>query len=126
MDIVYDYRMLYNALWLNTRANKSYKSRNHYDGKPCCGGGWFVVGTKLDGHLLSNHYKDTPENWNLFNIPDYKNELYEFNPIDTPEEQLKNAIESISKEDPIPFKIKKGKSEISGMSRMPGNIHLLQ
>lgn len=78
--ITHNYRMGYHALAVNNLGPETeiHKSMNHHDGKPCFGGGWFVVSCKLKGKLVSNHYKYTKENWNMFNIPEAKVEKWSF------------------------------------------------
>lgn len=84
---LYEYRMLYNALWINElydhRVAKLYaageselhnfgtwdihKSWKHSDGKPCFGGGWFIVMVQLPTGQVSNHYE--AKDWDKFKIP---------------------------------------------------------
>ncbi|WP_240539252.1 hypothetical protein [Bifidobacterium sp. SO1] len=83
---LYRYRMLYNAAFLNvmyaiaahlaaeengTIADGSIgKSKVHADGKPCFGGGWFIVWASLDTGIVANHYE--LKYWDLFDIPEYE------------------------------------------------------
>lgn len=68
---LYDYRMLYNAHavrgWL-AMGLPVVKARNHSDGEPCFGGGWFIVVATLPTGQVSNHYRD--EYWDLFAVPE--------------------------------------------------------
>lgn len=75
---LYTYRMLYNAALFNQwaqiydskidgRLHDVHKSWKHSDGKPCFGGGWFVVVAQLPTGQITNHYK--AEHWDLFKIP---------------------------------------------------------
>ena len=80
---LYDYRMAYNALWVNeiNRSGKSndyqlHKSIKHSDGELCFGGGWFIVSLKLPTGQVSNHYK--LEYWDLFKIPEYERSIIEY------------------------------------------------
>lgn len=53
-----------------------HKSKKHYDGEDCFGGGWFIVVAILPTGQISNHYK--LEDWDLFKIPETEKALYEF------------------------------------------------
>ena len=60
---LYDYRMIYNALWLNELALNHpeyhvHKSWKHHDGENCFGGGWFIVMAELPTGQISNHYEE--------------------------------------------------------------------
>lgn len=70
-DELYEFRMLYNAAFVNEyRKNHPESvemSNRHSDGQECFGGGWFVVNIMLPQGLISNHYKDTYHNRWLFN-----------------------------------------------------------
>ncbi len=71
---LYDYRMIYNALWLNDmdenllKEYNVHKSRKHADGEDCFGGGWFIVMVELPTGQVSNHYEE--KYWDLFKIPE--------------------------------------------------------
>lgn len=84
---LYRYRMLYNAAFLNTmfgaicytadieggmvKEMAIGKSRFHSDGKPCFGGGWFIVWFDAPRiGIISNHYE--LKYWDLFDIPEYE------------------------------------------------------
>jgi hypothetical protein len=80
---LYDYRMAYNALWVNeihrngnSEKYKLHKSLKHHDGEPCFGGGWFIVSLKLPTGQISNHYKI--KHWDLFKIPEYEKSILEY------------------------------------------------
>lgn len=79
---LYEFRMLYNALAFNCLYNADfgvevYKSKKHFDGEECFGGGWFIVVAILkNGKQISNHYRN--EYWDLFKIPSYEKSKYEF------------------------------------------------
>lgn len=70
---LYQFRLHYHAGLFNTwhKLHPEYgahKSLCHHDGKPCDGGGWFVVSAKVsDLGLITNHYK--LEAWDCFHIP---------------------------------------------------------
>ncbi|PZM81952.1 hypothetical protein DLH72_04805 [Candidatus Gracilibacteria bacterium] len=65
---LYDFRRLYNALLVNEYAKQGlynvHKSKKHFDGEDCFGGGWFVVQIDLPTGQISNHYE--MEYWNDF------------------------------------------------------------
>ena len=69
---LYEYRMLYNAAWLNLSVQHNefpvVKSWRHSDGELCFGGGWFVVVATLPTGQVSNHYK--AEHWDKFLVPE--------------------------------------------------------
>ena len=69
---LYNYRMIYNALWFNelSKIHPEYlihKSWKHADGEDCFGGGWFIVMAELPTGQISNHYE--AKYWDLFKIP---------------------------------------------------------
>ena len=85
---LYNYRMLYNALYFNELAligipdynfdnpelimetitkYNVHKSFRHNDGELCFGGGWFIVVAVLPTGQISNHYEE--KYWDLFKIP---------------------------------------------------------
>ena len=67
---LYYYRMLYNAAFFNSINGKYsvHKSKRHFDGEPCFGGGWFIVMANLPTGQVSNHYE--MKYWHLFHIPE--------------------------------------------------------
>lgn len=69
---LYHYRMLYNALAFNLLAAADtfdvHKSRFHFNGEPCYGGGWFVVVAQTPYGQISNHYES--DHWDLFDVPE--------------------------------------------------------
>lgn len=71
-DELYEYRMAYNAalfnmlVW-NGNQYDIHKSRYHYDGKLCFGGGWFIVMANLPSGQVSNHYP--MKYWDMFQVP---------------------------------------------------------
>lgn len=77
---LYDFRKVLNAwlfnYWHRHRWNNVHKSKKHYDGENCFGGGWFVVMAKLPTGLISFHYK--MEDWDLFKIPIFPKAGYEY------------------------------------------------
>lgn len=81
---LYEARMLYHALWVNTSQAFAYaiisdsdlpasagydhvKSWRHSDGEECFGGGWFIVVSQTPSGQISQHYK--AEHWDLFKCP---------------------------------------------------------
>lgn len=60
---LYDYRMLYNALWINCMDDNLlkefnvHKSKRHHDGEEPFGGGWFIIMADLPTGQVSNHYE---------------------------------------------------------------------
>lgn len=76
-DELYYYRLCYNASFINTLVKlieenpdkfkdiKVCKSKKHFGGEPCYGGGWFIVMINTPWGQISNHYK--LEYWDMFN-----------------------------------------------------------
>lgn len=68
---LYEFRMLYNAAYFNMLHKEGEiqvtKSKRHFDGEECFGGGWFIVTAELPSGQISNHYK--LEHWDKFLIP---------------------------------------------------------
>lgn len=77
---LYDIRKVYNAALFNewglTNKYNVHKSKKHYDGELCFGGGWFIVTAELPTGQISNHYR--LEDWDLFKIPETEEALFEF------------------------------------------------
>lgn len=66
---LYYYRMLYNAAFFNLLPKEwVHKSKRHYDGEECFGGGWFIVMANLPTGQVSNHYE--LKDWDLFKVPE--------------------------------------------------------
>ena len=67
-DELYEYRMLYNAAFVNEYAKNHpadcVKSTRHSDGIACFGGGWFIIVIDLPTGRISNHYGI--KYWHLF------------------------------------------------------------
>lgn len=65
---LYEFRLLYNAALFNewSLQNKYnvHKSKKHFDGEDCFGGGWFIVMANLPTGQISNHYE--LKDWDLF------------------------------------------------------------
>lgn len=77
---LYEFRKLYNAALFNEWAKNGkvevYKSKRHFDGEECFGGGWFIVVAILPTGQISNHYE--LKDWDLFKIPECEKSRYEF------------------------------------------------
>jgi len=65
---LYEYRKLYNALvfseWAKQNKYDVHKSKKHFEGDECFGGGWFVVYATTPYGQISNHYE--MKDWELF------------------------------------------------------------
>ena len=65
---LYEFRKVYNATLFNEWASKNkyniHKSKKHFDGEDCFGGGWFIVMATLPTGQISNHYE--LKDWDLF------------------------------------------------------------
>jgi len=79
-DELYEIRKAYNVALFNLLRRLGnqdvHKSKRHFDGEECFGGGWFIVVAILPDGQISNHYK--LEDWDLFKIPETYKALYEF------------------------------------------------
>jgi hypothetical protein len=68
---LYEFRKMYNAVLFNEWAKQGlcnvHKSKRHFDGEECFGGGWFIVMAELPTGQISNHYE--LKDWDLFDIP---------------------------------------------------------
>lgn len=77
---LYEFRKLYNAAlfnqWYGQGFYSVHKSKKHFDGGDCFGGGWFIVVAVLEDGQISNHYK--MEDWDLFQIEETEKALFEF------------------------------------------------
>lgn len=65
---LYEFRKVYNAALFNEWASNGlygvHKSKRHFDGEECFGGGWFIVVAILPTGQISNHYEI--KDWDLF------------------------------------------------------------
>jgi hypothetical protein len=65
---LYEFRKVYNAVLFNEWAKQGkyevHKSKKHFDGKECFGGGWFIVMATLPTGQISNHYEN--KDWDMF------------------------------------------------------------
>lgn len=78
---LYEFRKLYNAALFNELAIEDnpydiHKSKRHYDGEACFGGGYFIVVAILPTGQISNHYN--LKDWDLFKIPETKKSKYPY------------------------------------------------
>lgn len=77
---LYEFRKLYNAAlfneWARQGAYQVHKSKCHFDGEECFGGGWFIVVAILPMGQISNHYELT--DWDLFKVFEAPKALFEF------------------------------------------------
>ena len=59
---LYEFRKLYNAAlfheWAENGKVEVYKSKRHFDGEECFGGGWFIVMIDTPFGQISNHYEN--------------------------------------------------------------------
>ena len=89
---LYDYRMMYNALFVNEIAENGkyevYKTKKHNDGQECFGGGWFLVSVRLPTGVVDNHYEN--KYWDLFHCPEVEKEPYPYDGH-TPADALENG-----------------------------------
>jgi len=93
---LYEFRKMYNAALFNEWGKSDlydvHKSKFHYEGDECFGGGWFIVVAMLPEGQISNHYKN--EDWDLFNIFEASKALY---PYDGHEgEDVLNRLRALS------------------------------
>lgn len=94
---LYEFRLLYNAClfneWSKQQKYDVHKSKQHYEGDECFGGGWFIVVAILPTGQISNHYK--LEYWNAFQCEVVEKAKYPFDGH-TPKdvlERLKHEVE---------------------------------
>lgn len=77
---LYEFRKVYNAVLFNQWAHDDlynvHKSKKHFDGEDCFGGGWFIVIAELPTGQISNHYE--LKDWDLFDIPATEKAIVQF------------------------------------------------
>jgi len=82
---LYEFRKVYNAALFNEWALQGkynvHKSKRHFDGEKCFGGGWFIVVALLPSGQISNHYE--MKDWDLFKIAEFDEALFEFDGHDS-------------------------------------------
>lgn len=61
---LYYQRMMLFAVLVKEHKERAWKTRRHEDGKPCFGGGWFLVTIETPNGPYGYHYED--KYWNLF------------------------------------------------------------
>ena len=79
-DELYDFRKVYNAHlfneWFKQGKYEVHKSKKHYEGDECFGGGWFVVVAILPSGQISNHYE--LNDFDLFKCEETEKAKYQF------------------------------------------------
>lgn len=77
---LYEFRKTYNAALFNEWAKQGkyevHKSKKHFEGDECFGGGWFIVVAILPDGQISNHYE--MKDWKLFHCEEVEKAKYEF------------------------------------------------
>ncbi|WP_428668078.1 hypothetical protein [Runella sp.] len=77
---LYEFRKIYNAALFNEWASMGiyevHKSKKHFDGDECFGGGWFIVVAVLPSGQISNHYEE--KDWDLFKCPEVEKAKFPF------------------------------------------------
>lgn len=77
---LYEFRKIYNACLFNEWAKQGkydvHKSKKHFDGEDCFGGGYFIVVAILPAGQISNHYD--LKYWDLFKCEEVEKAKYEF------------------------------------------------
>ena len=61
---LYNQRLYLFAALVNAYKDKAWKSRCNYDGEPCFGSGWFIVGITTPAGDYTYHYE--LKDWDLF------------------------------------------------------------
>ena len=61
---LYEQRLYLFAVLVNTYYESAWKSRKHFDGEECFGGGWFIVGINTPDGPYTYHYEN--KHWDLF------------------------------------------------------------
>lgn len=79
-DELYEFRKVFNAClfneWYKQGKYEVHKSKKHFDGEDCFGGGWFIVVAVLPDGQISNHYQ--MKDWDLFKCEEVEKAKYEF------------------------------------------------
>lgn len=65
---LYYQRMVLFATLVQEHKDCAWKTRNHEDGKPCFGGGWFLVTIDTPKGAYGYHFEE--KYWNLFDCPE--------------------------------------------------------
>lgn len=77
---LYEFRKMYNAAlfneWTKQNLYDVHKSKKHFDGEECFGGGWFIVVAILPTGQISNHYE--LKDWDLFKCKETKKAKFEY------------------------------------------------
>lgn len=61
---LYHQRAMLFSVIVNQNKERAWKTHRHEDGKPCFGGGWFLVTIDTPAGAYGYHYED--KYWNLF------------------------------------------------------------
>ena len=61
---LYEQRMYLTAALAFAYRTKAWRSKRHWDGEPCFGGGWFIVGFETPEGNYTYHYE--MKYWDLF------------------------------------------------------------
>lgn len=67
---LYHQRAMLFAALVNQNRDISWKSRKHEDGKPCFGGGWFVVTIDTPAGPYGYHYLEKAKHWDGYTEKD--------------------------------------------------------
>jgi hypothetical protein len=77
---LYEFRKAYNAAlfneWAASNKYSVHKSKRHFNGENCFGGGWFIVVAQLPDGQISNHYE--MKDWDKFQLPETDKALFEY------------------------------------------------
>ena len=93
IDELYEFRKVFNAClfneWYKQGKYEVHKSKKHFDGEDCFGGGWFIVVAILPTGQISNHYE--LKDWDLFKVEEVEKAKYKFDGH-TPEDVLDRLL----------------------------------
>ena len=93
---LYGFRMVYNAalfnMWSRHGMYEVHKSKRHYDGNLCFGGGWIVVIAATPFGQISNHYEEKYSH--LFQVPEKEKVLWPFDGH-TPDDVYQRMLKTI-------------------------------
>jgi hypothetical protein len=104
---LYEFRKAYNAAlfneWAASNKYSVHKSKRHFDGEDCFGGGWFIVVAQLPDGQISNHYE--MKDWDKFLLPETDKAMFEYDNhtgADVLQRlfSLRQAIEQAEKQEP--------------------------
>jgi len=107
---LYEFRKAYNAAlfneWAASNKYSVHKSKRHFDGEDCFGGGWFIVVAQLPDGQISNHYE--MKDWDKFLLPETDKAMFEYDNhtgADVLQRlfSLRQAIEQAEKQEPVAY-----------------------